>query len=185
MSDFGEQGPTLGAMIVANSQPAPPPPVVEPPPPVTPGTASEATARLKELKADPAWRDAYLGGSPRHAKEMASLHDVISKGDNPAVDLAIAGVLYDAPFQPSGHIENIAAASMFRDHGIRDAVIRETLADHEVTQAEYDAVAQLKAERLRDRAWVKEFMAGNGQHTRDMMLMSIVLSSTIKTEVAA
>jgi hypothetical protein len=63
-------------------------------------------------------------------------------------------------------------------------VIRETLAGKEVTQAEHDAVKNLKAERMRDQAWVKEYMSGNGQHKRDMMLMNIVLTSSIKKDAA-
>ena len=134
MSDFSApDGPSLGEMIVANSKPAPPPPVVEPPPPEIPGNANEATARLNALKADPKWTQEFLGGTPRHAKEFSALMDVISKGDNPAVDRAIAGVLYDGPFQPAGHMLNIAAAEMFRDVGIGDDVIRQTLTDYEVT----------------------------------------------------
>jgi hypothetical protein len=186
MSNFGApDGPTLGEMIVNNSKPAPPPAMVEPPPPEIPATANEATARLNQLKADPKWRDAFLSGSPRHAKEFAALTETIDKGDNPEIDRAIAGELYDGPFQPSGHMQNIAAAQMFRELGIGDDVTRQVLTDHEVTQEEYNKVAQLKAERMRDQDWVKQYMAGNGPQRRDMTLMNIVLSSTIKAKAAS
>jgi hypothetical protein len=82
-------------------------------------------------------------------------------------------------------MQMIGVAGMLREIGIRDEVIRQTLTSKEVTQAEYDAVKSLKAERMRDHAWVKEYLAGNGPHKRDMMLMNIVLTSPIKKEAAA
>jgi hypothetical protein len=185
MSNFGEPGPSLGEMIVNNSKPAPPPAVVEPPPLEIPTNANEATARLAQLQADPKWREDFLSGTPRNAKEFSALMETIEKGDNPEVDRAIAGVLYDGPFQPSGHMLNIATAEMFRENGIGDDVIRETLTDKGVTQAEHDAVARLKAERMRDRDWIREFLAGNGKQKREAQLMDIVLSSTIKPGAAA
>jgi YD repeat-containing protein len=186
MSNFGApEGPTLGEMIVNNAKPVPPPAVVEPPAPEIPTNASEATARLAQLQADPKWREAFLRGDGPRAKEFNALMQTIEKGDNPQVDHAIAGVLYDGPFQPSGHMQNIATAQMFRDLGIGDDVTREVLTDREVTQEEYDKVSRLKAERMRDNNWVKEYMAGNGPQRRDMMLMDIVLSSTIKAKEAS
>jgi hypothetical protein len=153
--------------------------------PVPPASAAEASTRLNELKADPAWRDRFLAGGLTEQREMTSLQELLNKSDNPDVDRAMAGLLDDAPIQRSGHMQMIGAAQMFRDIGIRDEVIRETLTGKEVTQAEHDAVKALKAERMRDHAWVKEYMAGNGQHKREMMLMNIVLTSRIKSGAAA
>jgi hypothetical protein len=92
----------------------------------------------------------------------------------------MAGVLADAPFQESGHIEMIAATKMFRELGIRDEVIRETLTNQEVSQQDHDRVAQWKADRLRDSEWKKKWLAGEGEQAREMMLANIVLSSSIK-----
>ena len=155
------------------------------PPPPAPTNAAEAATRINELTADVAWRDRYLAGGVTEKREITALQEAIHKGDNPDVDKAMAGVLDDAPFQRSGHMQMIGAAQMLREVGIRDEVIRETLTGKGVTQAEHDAVARLKAERMRDHAWTKEFLAGNGEHKRDMMLMNIVLSSSVKKGEAA
>ena len=154
-----------------------------PPAPPAP-TPDQAVAKLAELQNDKNWTGKFLSGNGPEVAEFRSLTEIaIKSGDR--IDKAIAGVLDDAPIQQSGHMMNIAAAEMFRDLGIRDEVIREALMGKPVTQAEYDAVARLKAERMRDHAWVKEYMAGNGQHKRDAMLMDIVLTSPIKKEAAA
>ncbi|MCA1474772.1 hypothetical protein [Bradyrhizobium sp. NBAIM08] len=185
MSMWGQEGQTVGEMIVAHATAAPPP--APPPPPAAPipATGAEAAARLNELKGNAEWRDKFLAGNGPEAKEFRELTSKINESDNPNVDKAMAGLLDDAPFQSTDRLQMIGATQMFRDLGIRDEVIRETLTNREVTQQEYDAVARLKAERMRDHAWVKEFMAGNGQHTRDMMLMNVVLSSPIKKQAAA
>jgi hypothetical protein len=155
-----------------------------PAPPPAPTNAAEAATRINELKADTAWRDRYLAGGLTEKREITSLQELINKSNTADVDRAMAGLLDDAPFQRSSQMEMIGAAGMFRDLGIRDDVIRQTLTGQEVTQAEHDAVKNLKAERMRDHAWVREYMAGNGQHKRDMMLMNIVLTSPIKAGVA-
>ena len=123
--------------------------VQTPPPaaPQAPTNAAEAATRLNELKADTAWRDRYLAGGLTEQREITSLQEMLHKSDNPDVDRAMAGMLDDAPFQRSGHMQMIGATQMFRDLGIRDEVIRETLTGRPVTQAEHDAVARLKADR--------------------------------------
>ncbi len=156
-----------------------------PPAPNLPSTAAEAATRINELKADTAWRDRYLAGGLVEKREITSLQEMLNKSDNPDVDKAMAGVLDDGPFQRSEHMQMIGAAGWLRENGVKDEVIREALAGKEITQAEYDAVARLKADRMSDRAWAKEFLAGNGQHKRDMALMNIVLTSPIKKEKAA
>jgi hypothetical protein len=156
-----------------------------PPPALLPTNAAEAATRINELKADTAWRDRYLGGGLTEKRDLTALQEIIHKGDNPDVDKAMAGVLDDAPIQRSGHMQMIGVAQHLRDLGIRDEIIRDTLTGRPVTQAEHDAVARLKADRMRDHAWTKEFLAGNGQHKRDAMLMDIVLTSPIKKEAAA
>jgi hypothetical protein len=159
-----------------------PPPA---PPPAPPANAAEAATRLNELTADTAWRDRYLAGGLTEAREIHALQEMLNKSDNPDVDRAIAGLLDDSPIQRSGHLQMIGVAGWLRDNGVRDEVIRQTLTGQEVTQAEHDAVARLKAERMSDHAWTKEFLAGNGQHKRDMTLMNIVLTSPIKTGARA
>jgi hypothetical protein len=147
-------------------------------PAAPPATPTEATARLDQLKSDPAWREGFLSGGGQQAREYQELSALAAKADK--VDLAMAGVMADAPFQDSSHIEMIGATKMFRELGIRDEVIKQTLSDHEISQAEHDVVAKWKADRMRDSDWVEKWLAGEGEQARDMVLANIVLSSSIK-----
>jgi hypothetical protein len=149
-------------------------------PPAAPSTPAEAATRLDQLKSDPAWRDGFLSGSGPQAREYRDLTALAAKGDK--VDLAMAGVLADGPWQESGHLQMIAATTMFRELGISDATIKQTLSDYEVSQQEHDVVAKWKADRMRDSEWVKKWLSGEGEQARDMMLANIVLTSTIKKE---
>lgn len=181
-SQWGSDTPTVGDMIYAHAQPKPPTFVAPPPAPVIPTNPTEAIARLNELKGNSEWADKFLKGHSPQVKEFKALQEVAAKADN--VDKAMAGVLDDAPFQSSGHLAMVAATSMFREIGISDAVIRQTLTDQEVTQAEYDAVSKWKADHLRDHEWTKRYLAGDGDQVRDMLLANIVLSSKIKQSAA-
>jgi hypothetical protein len=174
---------TVGDMIAAHARPVPPTPVAAPAP-VIPTNPTEAIARLEALKADPDWRDKFLAGNSPQAKEYKDLQAVAAKAPDSPVDAAMAGIMEDAPFQKSGHLEMVSATSMFREMGISDAVIRQTLTDQEVTQAEHDAVSRWRSDRMRDHDWVKKYLAGDGDQVRDMLLANIVLSSNIKQSAA-
>ena len=150
------------------------------PPPAAPSTPAEASTRLDQLKSDAGWREQFLSGSGPQVKEWNDLHTLVATGDK--VDAAMAGVLADGPWQDSGHLEMIAATKMFRELGISDATIKQTLTDYQITQQEHDVVAKWKADRMRDSEWVKKWLSGEGEHARDMMLANIVLTSTIKKE---
>ena len=152
-------------------------------PAAPPASPAEATARLDQLKSNPEWGKRWIEGGSQEAREYRDLTELAAKGDK--VDLAMAGVMADAPFQDSGHLQMIAATKMFRELGIGDATIKQTLENHEVTQQEHDVVASWKAARLKDSAWVKAWLSGEGEQARDMMLANIVLSSNIKKKEAA
>jgi hypothetical protein len=148
-----------------------------------PTTPAEATERLEQLGADPAWRDQFLAGNGPQKAEFQSLTELAAKGDS--IDAALAGRLLDAPIQPSTHVINMGVAAALKDAGLADDVIRQTLSGHQVTQQEYDLVARWKQDRFRDKTWVQEFLSGSREHQRDMTLADIVLSSSIKKEAAA
>src|SRR5437868_1738382 len=120
--------PTLGEMIAGHAAPSPPVVISPPAAPVIPATPAEAVARLNELKSNGEWRDRFLSGNGPEAKEFRDLQATIAKSDQPQVDRAMAGLLEDAPFQPSGHLQMIGTAEMLRDIGIRDEITRDVLA---------------------------------------------------------
>ena len=149
-------------------------------PAAPPATPVEAGARLTALRADSAWGAKVLAGDSEAVKEFHSLHELAAKAD--PVDLAMAGVsVQEIP--TSEERQMTAATQMFREIGIRDDVIRQTLGGYEVSQKEFDAVKQLKQDRMSDAEWAKAFLGGSTSHQRDMTLMNIVLSSSIKEDV--
>jgi hypothetical protein len=183
---------SLGEMLHANDQAAAAaasaaisPPAAARVAPVIPSDASDAAARLNELKSDPKWRDQLLDGSPSHLKEMRDLNAVISRGGNPEVDKAIAGVLDAAPFQTTKRMTMIGTAEHLREAGIGDAnVIRQVLAGDPVTPEEHAAATETKARLMRDNDFVTRYTAGDGEAKRQMTLLNIVVSSPIKRTAA-
>ncbi|UQR67713.1 hypothetical protein LRP30_21740 [Bradyrhizobium sp. C-145] len=166
------------AAAVAVSKPVPVDPVIPP-------DASGAAARLNELRGDPAWLNEYLGGSVRHAKEMRDLRAVIDRGGNPDVDRAIAGVLDDAPIQTSKRMTMIGTAEMLRERGVSDTgVIRQVLAGDSVTPQEHAAAMETKARLMNDQAFVARYTAGDGEAKRQMTLLNVIISSSIKVAAA-
>ncbi|MEH2485422.1 hypothetical protein [Bradyrhizobium sp. AZCC 2230] len=150
--------------------------------PVIPSEASAAAARLNELKSTPEWRDQLLDGSPSHLKEMRDLQAVISRGANPEVDKAIAGVLDAAPFQTTKRMTMIGTAEHLRASGIGDTgVIRQVLAGEPVTPEEHATATETKARLMNDQDFVKRYTAGDGEAKRQMTLLNIVISSPKKS----
>jgi hypothetical protein len=54
-----------------------------PPPTATPTTPAEASARLQQLMADPAWREGYLTGVTEQRQEFTRLTELAASGDQP------------------------------------------------------------------------------------------------------
>lgn len=152
--------------------------------PAPPSTPSEAATRLAEAKNNPEWRDGLLAGNPKHLNEFKTLHELIDRGDN--YDLAMAGEYAPGEVQSSDHVQNIGVASLFREVGIRDEIIRDVLAGtHTVTKEEYAKVKQFKADKMTDPEWTKRLNAGDIEAKRQFHLMHIVLTGDIRDEKAA
>ena len=151
-------------------------------PPAPPANAQEASARLATLTNDKAWGDKLLASDPATTKEFHDLTKMVSEGgDN--VDRALSGALPDVPNSDLKHMSGVA--DMLRTLGIKPDVIRQTLENHEVTQAEYDATKAWQARSMKDQFWVKAYLEGDSAAARQMMLASVILSSPIKSGAAA
>jgi hypothetical protein len=61
------------------------------PPSATPSTPAEASARLRQLTADPKWRDNFLAGTVAMRQEFAALTELAASGDG-TPDLGIETV---------------------------------------------------------------------------------------------
>ena len=150
--------------------------------PTPPSTPAEAASRLGALKENTEWTGKLMSGSPAELKEFQGLHKLLSQGDT--VDQAMAGE-YMGVNTPE-HVEMMGAASMLREAGVRDEIVRDVLAGtHAVTKEEYAKVKEFKADKMTDNEWTKRLLAGDSEATRQFHLMNIILTGDIKDEKAA
>jgi len=180
-SMWGQEGQTVGEMIVAHATAAPPPAPPPPSAPPIPATGAEAATRLAELKADPKWLDAFLRGNSPEVAEFRRVSEIAQSDQKAdALDKAVRGELFDGPFQPSGHLANIAAAAALKEQGLEEAVIRQALEGRPVTRAEFAAAEKAKASLMRNQSFVSQFLAGNGEQREIVTRLDIILSSPVE-----
>ena len=150
-------------------------------PPAPPANAQEARTQLDALIADTARGAKLLAGDAATTKEFNSLTAMVAEGGD-QVDRAMSGALPDVP---DSELKAMAGtAAMLAEMGIKPEVVRQTLENHEVTQAEYDAAKAWQARTMRDQFWVKAYLEGDPDAARQMTLASIILSSPIKSEAS-
>lgn len=142
-------------------------------------TPAEAVQRKTEIMATPEWRDKYLSGGITEANELRDLEAVIATGDNPEVDLAMAGNLDGDPFQMSDRRKMVGTAQMLRDAGIEDGAIRNTLLGKSVSQDEFKAAQTQKAALMRNNDFTTKFIGGDGEAKKQMLELDMVLSSPV------
>jgi hypothetical protein len=143
-------------------------------PPAPPPNTQEAQAQLNALISDTARGALLLNGDAATTKQFNSLMAMVSEGGD-HVDRAMSGV-------PDSELKALAGtADMLAALGIRPEVVRQTLENHEVTQAEYDATKAWQARSMKDQVWVKKYLEGDPDAARQVMLCSIILSSPIKS----
>jgi hypothetical protein len=151
-------------------------------PPAPPANAQEASARLATLTNDRAWGDKLLAGDPATTKEFNSFTAMVADGGD-HVERAMAGTLPDVP--DSGHRLMAEAATWLRGLGVSDDVVRQTLANHEVTQLEFNAVEAWKNQHMKSSEFSARYLAGEPDDVKLMTLANVVLSSNIKKAEAA
>jgi hypothetical protein len=150
-------------------------------PPAPPANAQEARTQLDALIADTDRGAKLLAGDPALAKEFKILTAMVAEGGD-QVDRAMTGALPDLP---DSELKAMAGtADMLRELGIKPEVVRQTLENHSVTQAEFDATKAWQARSMKDQAFVKAYLEGDPDAARQMMLASIILSSPIKSDAS-
>jgi hypothetical protein len=143
--------------------------------------AQEARTQLDALIADTDRGAKLLAGDPAITKEFKILTAMVAEGgDN--VDRAMSGVLPDVPDSDLKTMTGTAA--MLAELGIKPEVVRQTLENFSITQAEFDATKAWQARSMKDQFWVKSYLEGNPDAARQMMLCSVILSSPIKSEAS-
>jgi hypothetical protein len=154
-------------IILPDAQPAPP------------ANAQEARTRLEALIADKDRGAKLLAGDAEVNREYRELR---AKADNPdpadQVAVAMSGNLGDMP--DSSTKEMAAAADMFREIGIREEVIEETLRGRELTPLEFKLVEGWRTRAMRDPIFVKAFLSGDPEARQKMTLSAMALSGGIK-----
>jgi hypothetical protein len=146
-------------------------------PSAPPANATEASSRLAALSSDKAWSGKLLSGDTSATKEFNSLTAMVAEAGD-SIDVAMSGQL---PPGANGDIRELAGTAEFlRDVGVRDEVVRETLAGAPVTREEFNATKRWHDQHMRDQEFTKKWLAGDPEAARQMTLAHIILSSEIK-----
>ncbi len=151
--------------------------------PAAPTNATEAAARLDTLKADSGWGEKFLSGDVATVKEFHDLHAMIDAGDN--VEMALAGITPGGDIPDSGAKLMANTATMLREIGLSDGVVRQALAGEGVPQAEFDAVTIWKGQRMRDPEFTAKYLAGDPEAGRLMTTANVVIANGVKLAEAA
>lgn len=160
------------------------PPAAPVAPPAPAPTPDQAATKLTELRGNKEWVTKFLAGNGPEVQEYGKLSEIaLSKGDQDKVGLAMAGQYL--PVNDSEHLTRMGTASMLRDAGIGDDVIRQALSGSPVTQQERDAAEKLKAKLMRNSDFSKKYLAGDGEAKEQMTLLQIITSSDVKQEQQA
>ncbi|MET4149911.1 hypothetical protein [Bradyrhizobium sp. RT7b] len=177
----GSGSPSLGEMIAANHEAANAAAAAAvskevSPDPIIPTSANEAAARLSAVKADPKWRDEYLAGNPRHARELRDLQAAVDKEKNTRVEMAVAGQLFDG-IQPSGHLAAVGGAQYLRNLGLADAEIRQGITGSPVSSEEHAAAVAAKSRLMEDPDVVAKYMSGDAEVRRTFTRLNMIITS--------
>jgi hypothetical protein len=152
------------------------PPAAPPAAPAAPLSPTEAANKLVELRSNAEWGDRVLRNDPSATAELRSLAKLVSEGND--LDAMIVAA-QDAPDSSIGgqlSLKKVAGEiGSLRESGLSDDVIRELLSDRVPTPQEVDAVKRFQKFRHGDEAWVKKYLAGSYEESREAKLMAAVL----------
>ncbi len=180
-SNDGSGSATVGELLFAQHEAANAAAVAAiakdaPPELVIPTDVGEAEARLSAVKADPKWRDEYLAGNQRHAKELRELQAAVDKAKNTRVDMAVTGQLYDG-IQPSGHLAAVGGAQYLKSMGLGEAEVRQGITGAPVSAEEHAAAVATKTRLLENPDFVAKYMGGDAEAKRTMTRLNILVTA--------
>jgi hypothetical protein len=158
---------------------------MHPEPRATPADAQEARARLDVLSRDSKFSRALLAGDVGATKTFNDLVAMSAAGDDaadaakgvieptqPLIEVTVDGGI------PRRDVEGMAQT--LRESGFDSGSIEQAFRGTAVSVAEASAAEALRTARLSDPAWVERLLHGGYVERRELMLMSTVLSSSIK-----
>ncbi|HEY8336713.1 MAG TPA: hypothetical protein VIQ05_23215 [Tardiphaga sp.] len=144
-------------------------------------TPAEASQRLSELKNSPEWRDKWFAGSVTAKDEFRQLTEAIAMGDDPEVDLAMAGQIDVGMIDVGGRRAMHSTAEMLRSRGIDDGPIRDLLLNKAVTSDDYKAAQRQKDALLRSHDFSAKFLSGDGDARKQMTDLDMILSRPMES----
>jgi hypothetical protein len=138
-------------------------------------------AKLAELSADPAWRDAFFRGDVEARRTFSELNASIAAGSTVSDVLAGAdasGAEYTmlAPGQLSARVTALEIQHL-KSLGLNEATVRQIFEGGPVSAQEVAMATQVKAMRLSDSAFVQRFMSNEFSAKREMLLLNSIISA--------
>jgi hypothetical protein len=132
--------------------------------PAVPADQAAAAEKKAELMADPAWVKRKVSGDPEANAEMTKINEVLVGAETaqPAVD--------------ASELDHL------RSLGLSNEVIKQVETRQPVTQDEYDRASRLKSTLMKDPEFVRKYLDGQYEARQKMALISIVMSSQIRSK---
>lgn len=168
--------------------------------PAPPTTPEAARATLQTRIADKDWGAKLLASDPATRADWENLSKIAS-GDSESIAAAKATAASTTPSDDKPKsMQELAAAAAAETQGrqvtnyinslrekfeVSPGVEEQLRSGQAVTQAEFDAIKQLRAQRMSDPEWSSRLLKSDPAAARESFLMSLVLSSRIKEENAA
>jgi len=127
-----------------------------------------ATARIAELKKDPAFLERYLGGEVAARDEFTRLHSQASK----------------APINPDAVHRSLQIGALQKHADLPPAAWAQVAANGPVYQGERDFALQEKQRCFKDKAWVAKWLDGDRAAVSHLTRLSLIIASPVKPEGA-
>jgi hypothetical protein len=129
-------------------------------------TPETATARIVELKADPAFLERYLGGEMKARDEFTRLHGLAVKG----------------PVNTDGIHRSIQLAALKKHADLPPQCWDQVANNGPVAPFEREEALRMKERCIRDKAWVSRWLDGSREEVSLLTRISLILASPVKTE---
>ncbi|RXG86496.1 hypothetical protein [Bradyrhizobium zhanjiangense] len=150
-------------------------------------TPEAARDRLAELKADTKWRDAFVSGNGPQVSEFRRLSELAAKATDRTINDAIAGKApsMDQIFIDPQMRDATQTIEALRGMGIHEESVARSVLDGSAVSADERHQASIAKDRLmKDVDWTKKYLAGDGEARRQMGLLNVILTRSVKESAA-
>jgi hypothetical protein len=152
-------------------------------------TPPQAAAKLADLMNSAEWREKYLSGAGPAVRSYNELAQKKSEGAD-RLDKIVDGTAEPPWFETTtgGQITTRAAmqtAEQLKNFGLNEAAVKQALAGTPVSRQEFDAVKDLRADRMGNKEWAAKLLSGDRETTKEFTLMNVVISNGFREEKSA